>query len=80
MPTEVQNKDQAPKTLWASNLIAAIQEAVDEFGDLPVYVSDGKGELPLNVGIRFSNRLAFKRKYDDDLKTFEGKFYIISSL
>lgn len=80
MPTEVQNDDQAPNTLWASELLKVIQDSMNEFGDLPVYVSDGKAELPLNVGMRFSNRLAFKKGYDADTKTFEGKFFIISSL
>ncbi len=72
-----------PKTLKASELINLIQDGIKEFGDLPVYITDGQGELSLNEScIRLSDRVGYKDKRTDKTikQTLNGRFFILSDL
>lgn len=70
------------KTLQASQLVKQLEDQIHEYGDLPVVISDGQGELALgDSAIRFSNQVGLKKKRaDKEMETLQGRFFIISDL
>lgn len=79
----LKHSSEAPKTIRISGLIQLLKTQQKQFGDLPIYVTAGKGEAALtDSAARYSDILAFKRKHgnQESLETYQGRFFIISSL
>ena len=73
----------APGTIKISELIHLLEKQQKEFGNLPIYISDGQGELPMtSAAARFSDILAFKKKHghQEVMDTYNGRFFILSNL